>query len=277
MHRIADVAKLAGVSPSTLRLWEQHGLLKPERSDAGQRMYTDKHVELARLIKHMREVDGLNVPAIRRALGVSQVKSARNGIEPAPKKLANSTGVTDQLGERYRLARVAFGLSLRKVAERTGLPISFLSTFERTSKGATVASLQAMANCYGLTVTELAGRTTRPRGRQRDIVVRGGAERLLPAFGEGIQTLQLAETLTLLDCQKWVLNPGAQSHGSYAHDGEEFIHVLAGEFIVVLEGRDEYHLTAGDSIAFPSSRPHAWIAVGSDQTVLIWINTPKSF
>jgi DNA-binding transcriptional MerR regulator/mannose-6-phosphate isomerase-like protein (cupin superfamily) len=281
VYRIADVARLAGVSPSTLRMWEQHGLLAPTRSDSGQRLYRAQDLDRVQAIKRLRDVDGLNLAAIRRALADGDSAAAANASGRQRRRAAaasSSRDATPALGEVYRLARQSARMSLRAAATQTGLPISFISTFERTAKGATVASLRLLAECYGRTVTELAGSTdaTTSPG-EAAAVVRQGRERQLPAFGEGIRTLQLAEVATLLDCQKWLLRPGSHSHGSYAHEGEEFIHVLTGELLLTLDGATQHRLRAGDSIAFSSQRPHAWAAQGEVETVLLWVNTPRSF
>jgi DNA-binding transcriptional MerR regulator len=274
-HRITDVARLTGTNTSTLRLWEQHGLLSPKRSTSGQRIFGDADIERIRAIQRMRKIDRLNMSAIRKALvdHVSSVSSGGTKRSVAASKPAHPDDDSRVLGVRFRLARQKAKMSLREAAEVSGLPISFISTFERTSQGATVASLQALASCYGTTVTELSRTGARRSGRQ---VVRHGKERVAPSFGPGISILQLAESLLLLDCQKWILQPGAESSGFYAHEGEEFIHVLSGAFHILLDGV-EHSLKPGDSIAFESQRPHAWRAGNDDPTILVWVNTPKSF
>ncbi len=46
-YSISDIAKLSGIKPHTLRVWEQrYGILKPKRSDSKIRFYTDEEVKL---------------------------------------------------------------------------------------------------------------------------------------------------------------------------------------------------------------------------------------
>ncbi|MDL1950237.1 MerR family transcriptional regulator, partial [Acidobacteria bacterium ACD] len=41
-HRIGAVARLTGISTHALRVWERrYGTLKPQRSDGGDRLYSD--------------------------------------------------------------------------------------------------------------------------------------------------------------------------------------------------------------------------------------------
>lgn len=266
---ITQAAQLTGTNPSTLRLWEQHGLLSPLRSPTGQRIYGEHDLGLISTILRLRKVEGLNISAIKRALA----STAPAPQDPArPKRSAN----TQQLGRQFRVARQKHDMSLQEAADATGLPVSFISTFERTGQGAAVASLQRLAACYGTTVTELSA----PPARSADSsahVVRGGKARQAPSFGAGIQIFQLAETLQSLDCQRWVLQPGAQRDGAYSHEGEEFIHVLHGRFHISVQGLKTWELVAGDSISFDSRLLHSWSAAGDEPTVLLWVNTPRSF
>lgn len=50
-YRIGEVADATGFTPSTLRYYEDEGLLpRPERTAAGQRVYSDAHVERLRFM-----------------------------------------------------------------------------------------------------------------------------------------------------------------------------------------------------------------------------------
>lgn len=276
--RIGDVARLTGANISTLRLWEQHGLITPERTDRGQRLYSAEQLQKVHTIIRMRKVEGLNMSAIKRVsasalpaeAGVAQPDGASPRLSPEPSSSA------PVLGLRFRAARKKLGMSLKQAADASGLPMSFISTFERTNRGATVASLQKLAASYETTVTELAGTGPRVLDEPAE-VVRKGFEETAPQFEPGIKILQLATALQSLDCQRWVLAPGSRSEGAYAHAGEEFIHVLTGKFIITVDGGDTQELGPGDSVSFESLRPHMWLTGDEGETELLWINTPKSY
>ena len=52
--RSGAAARLAGLSPSTLRIWEhRYGVVAPPKSAAGQRSYSMKDIERLRLIKRL--------------------------------------------------------------------------------------------------------------------------------------------------------------------------------------------------------------------------------
>jgi MerR family redox-sensitive transcriptional activator SoxR len=64
---IGEVARRAGVAPSALRFYEQHGLLSSERNAAGHRRY---HADVLRRISFVRVAQrvGLSLAEIRTAL-----------------------------------------------------------------------------------------------------------------------------------------------------------------------------------------------------------------
>lgn len=67
--RIGEVAKLLGVTPKTVRHYEKVGLLqKPERSEAGYRLYSADDLPRLHRIKRLRSL-GLSLKQIRDVLG----------------------------------------------------------------------------------------------------------------------------------------------------------------------------------------------------------------
>jgi MerR family transcriptional regulator, light-induced transcriptional regulator len=55
-HRIGAVVRLTGISAHALRAWERrYGLLSPERTQAGDRLYSEADVRRLRLIKRLTE------------------------------------------------------------------------------------------------------------------------------------------------------------------------------------------------------------------------------
>lgn len=53
-YRIGEVSRIAQVPPSVLRFWEsEFPRIKPQRTDAGQRLYRRSDVELILSIKHL--------------------------------------------------------------------------------------------------------------------------------------------------------------------------------------------------------------------------------
>ena len=75
--QIGEAAKRAGVSPPTIRYYEEIGLLpQPPRSGAGYRRYTDATVEVLRFVRKAQAI-GFSLDEIREILEL-----ARSGQQP---------------------------------------------------------------------------------------------------------------------------------------------------------------------------------------------------
>jgi DNA-binding transcriptional MerR regulator/quercetin dioxygenase-like cupin family protein len=261
-YKVAQAARLTGVSPSTLRLWELQGLIEPDRTEGGQRCYSGRHLEQLKRIKWQRSEQGLNPAAIRVALetgGKARAKAQRKDADP--------------VGKRIRHMRKTAGRTLADVAAEVGVAVSALSTFERSSQGLSVKVLHNLAAAFGTTVSALAGAS----GGTARQVVRSGQWSAWPQTVPGVTVQLMAEGRNQMDCHRFVLSEGASSEGAYKHEGEEFIHVLSGQFEITLGSEDFHQLNAGDSLYFKSSVHHAWKNSYKGETVLLWINTPPTF
>ncbi|WP_312926373.1 MerR family transcriptional regulator, partial [Pseudescherichia sp.] len=52
LYTIGEVALLCDINPVTLRAWQRrYGLLKPQRTDGGHRLFNDADIDLIREIK----------------------------------------------------------------------------------------------------------------------------------------------------------------------------------------------------------------------------------
>ena len=132
-YKVAEAAKSAGVSASTLRLWESQGLVVPDRSETGHRQYSAEDVARLKKIAWYRTERGLNPAAIREAL---------EGEEPSEN---SDTADSSDLGRRLRSLRHGTGKTLDHVAGDIGIAASTLSTLERTSQGVSFKTLHDLA------------------------------------------------------------------------------------------------------------------------------------
>lgn len=62
--RIGELSKQTGVSQRMLRYYEQEGLLAPERSSAGYRVYNRRSISLTRHISNLNEA-GMKLKSIK--------------------------------------------------------------------------------------------------------------------------------------------------------------------------------------------------------------------
>ena len=64
---ISVAAELAGVHPQTLRIYEQKGLVSPQRTSGNTRMYSQADIERLQLINALTD-EGINLAGVIRIL-----------------------------------------------------------------------------------------------------------------------------------------------------------------------------------------------------------------
>lgn len=258
---------MVGISASTLRAWEQYGLLRSSRTPAGWRRYDTGEVTRAREVHRLREVEGLAVHAIRRRL---RDAPPRERSRPRP-AVVRPASPTINIAAPLREKRQELHLSLRALAVSAGVSASLVSGVERGVVHPSVASLQKLSAALGTTVGALLGTTT-PACRPI-----GGEVAPLHLPIPGVRIEDLSGTAQLLEPQRFVIEPGFGSGGEYTHEGEEFLFVIDGTLSITIDGRDHFDVTAGSSLCFESTRRHRWWNPGPSVTRVLWINTPRTF
>jgi DNA-binding transcriptional MerR regulator len=262
-YRVGDVARRLGCSPAAIRLWEREGIVTPRRSPKGHRIYDEDDLERLRRVYYLRNVEKLNVPAIKKMLDKA-VGTAGSRTKPPQVPL----------GARLRRLRKDRGLTLEEVAANSGLSTSFLSALERGSSGTTVATLRRLLSLYGTTLDALMRAGVRaPVGR----VTRAGKREPITERFNGVIIEQLTNGPTQMEAQLFSVEPGGGSQGAYRHEGEEFIYVLEGQLELRLGAREHYHLVPGDCAYYPSTLDHEWWNADEGVVRLLWVNTPPTF
>jgi DNA-binding transcriptional MerR regulator/quercetin dioxygenase-like cupin family protein len=259
---ISEVSSLLSVSPSTLRMWENMGLIIPDRTSGGRRMYSPEKVERLKYIQRLRTEKKLNVEAIREMLG-----SFPRPNRESSKAAANGISISRHL----RKLRRQRSMTLSQAAQGTDLSVSFLSSLECGKTNASVATLQKLAVFYGTNVQSFFGpsrkslKLVNPRIRKQ-LSNEPGVNIELLAFGNNVMQPHL-----------YRIAPGATSGGSYHHEGEEFIYVISGTCEIWLDEVEHYDLGEGDCLYFSSTQTHRWNNSGRETAVLLWTNTPPTF
>ena len=253
---VGQTARVLGVSPSTLRLWESVGLVSPVRSNGRYRLYSPELLKVLKRIKYLRDVQQLNVPGIKRELG-TQPSQRQKKERP--------------LGPILRKLRQRRGMGLTEASAQAAISAGFLSSLERSQANASVATLQRLARAYGTTVMELF-QTPAHHGR----LVKPNERRVLEVH-PGVRMELLSSGAPMLQSMLFRVAPLAGSDGSYSHQGEEFIYMISGTLEIWLDELQCFVLQAGDSFWFESTHGHRWFNPGETEAALFWINTPPTF
>jgi MerR family transcriptional regulator/heat shock protein HspR len=67
VYVISVAAELAGLHPQTLRIYERRGLLEPQRTQGGNRRYSEKDITTMRRIQELMN-EGLNIEGVRKVM-----------------------------------------------------------------------------------------------------------------------------------------------------------------------------------------------------------------
>ncbi len=257
---VGQTARILGVSPSTLRLWENVGLVSPNRSEGRYRLYDPELLDVLKRIKYLRDVKRLSVPGIKQMLGKEPAHSSR------PK-----SGEQPDIGPKLRKMRKTYGMGIVEAAQRAKISPGFLSAIELSKANPSIATLQRLTAIYNATVLNFfdlprhTGRLIRPEER-RSLRTESGVAMELLSIGS-----------KMLECMLFRVPPKSGSDGAYSHAGEEFIYMLEGELEIWLDETESHSLRAGDSFWFESSLGHRWFNSSAQEAVLIWVNTPPTF
>ena len=73
---ISVAARLAGMHPQTLRVYEERGLIKPARSPKQTRLYSQRDVERLKRIQELTTEFGMNLAGVERVLEMEEVMDA---------------------------------------------------------------------------------------------------------------------------------------------------------------------------------------------------------
>lgn len=74
-YSIGEVAKMTGLSPSTLRFYDKEGLFPSLKRQSGKRIFDDGHIESLRIIECLKR-SGLEIRDIRRFMELTTKGSA---------------------------------------------------------------------------------------------------------------------------------------------------------------------------------------------------------
>lgn len=168
-------------------------------------------------------------------------------------------GELDQVGPRLRAARQARGWTLEELAGRASMSASTLSRLESGKRQASLELLLPLTRHLGIRIDDLLTAEV-PDPRVRRPAIRRDGMVIAPLAPEGAS----------IGTYKVTYPPHRECPEPRAHDGYEWLYVLAGRLLLVLGDR-EIVLTRGEAAEFDTRVPHSMSAVGSRPAQVISI------
>ncbi len=177
-----------------------------------------------------------------------------------------------EIGRTIRRFRLAEGLTLKQLAERSGVSIATISKIENGKISGGFETVYKIARGLGVLVTEIVPPNdpdsqplTIHRRDPADVHPTSIYDYYPQAFrSKGVLNTYLMEIHARMvpDRRDWSI-----------HAGEEVIFVLQGAIELHLEGRPPTRLEAGDSACFDCGLRHAFVAVGEGSARILSVST----
>ncbi|HEU5405240.1 MAG TPA: helix-turn-helix transcriptional regulator [Gaiellaceae bacterium] len=88
IYMISVAAQLVGMHPQTLRMYETKGLVRPQRTPGGTRLYSEADVERLRIVQRLTSELGLNLAGVELVLRLEdELRKAYAQIERLQREL----------------------------------------------------------------------------------------------------------------------------------------------------------------------------------------------
>lgn len=177
------------------------------------------------------------------------------------------------VGFKIKEIRLAQKMTLKELAEKTDLSISFLSMVERGITSATLVSLNKIASAFDVDLSTFFVQNNSTASSE---FCRSYDNRIRSISGHYIYaSLSHFDKRFSLDPIMITFLPGQQREDVplMTHAGEEFVYVLEGVLTYFLNGQ-EYPLYPGDSHHGFGDQPHNFANLSNNIVKVLYIITP---
>ena len=180
------------------------------------------------------------------------------------------------LGSLMRALRARYGLTLKEMSERTGVPFSTLSKVEHDRLTLTYDKLQQISERLNIRMSELfAEPESEPAAIANSRRSVGTQETALPVTTPNYDYYYLCPELRQKDMIPIFTRVKACSLAEFGdmvrHDGQEFLYVLEGSVMVHTEFYDPVTLGKGASVYIDSRMAHAYTLAGDEEALVICV------
>jgi len=183
--------------------------------------------------------------------------------------------VINSIGEKIRRLRQEEGLSIQKLAEKSGVSPAGIYKIEINEMTPSITTLMKIAGAlskkvsYFVEEAEGVRNVEFTRGKDRRSVYNKESRILIESLAARLEDGRMyVGVLTV--------KPGGGTLAeTVSHGGEELYYCLQGRLEFVING-ETYTLVKGDSLHFKSELPHSWQNPGPQDARVLYTLTPLS-
>ena len=176
------------------------------------------------------------------------------------------------IGKLLKNLRLEKRLTLKELAQKTGLSISFLSQVENSKSSITLQSLSKIADALEVSRSYFFPEAEPPKSFVRK---KTKGEITLNQSNFIYQSLSNNLSNPLFEPMLVVLLPNNQKTTSSTHKGQEFVYVLEGTLTLIYND-EEHELESGDSFHMDSTTPHTWFNRTTEAVKLLYVYSISS-
>lgn len=162
-----------------------------------------------------------------------------------------------RIGNMLKNQRISLGLSIRDLSARCNIAAGTISQIETGKSSPNLISIHALCEALSFPISALfvedsADQIRLVRKNERSSFVRNHSD-----GKEVVESL-----ITKGDSKMWAgvisMPPHTNSGDYYYHEGEEFIFILRGTLVFMLENNPPYTLEEEDTLYYPNIIGHRW-------------------
>lgn len=180
-----------------------------------------------------------------------------------------------ELGKKVRSYRTAQKMTIRELAQQTGLTASMLSQIERDLVNPSINTLKLISKVLGVPMFHFFKEDV----QVQDMVVRRDMRKTIgrPTHRDVMYDLLTPDISGNIEFCLMRIPPDSDStQVPQSHSGEEVAYVDEGEVEITVAG-EHYVLRAGDSIRIPQFTEHSWKNLSDQMVKVIFALSPPSF
>jgi transcriptional regulator with XRE-family HTH domain len=163
--------------------------------------------------------------------------------------------VSVDVGKRLRQLREMRKVSMRALAQKSGLSANALSMIERGKSSPSVSTLYRLSDALAIPITDFFS----PEEEHQRVVFLKAEERTRLPFLRGLWEGLGGEQFTgrVMPFMITLENGASSGPALMIHTGHEFVFCVRGQLEYVVEGQT-YVLNTGDSLLFEAHLKHRW-------------------